>query len=384
MSKKIENSLAYKNEKLASEWNYDKNENLSPYDFAPTSPMRVYWICKKNHEWICSISKRNGGNNCPICHKQSFAKKNPLTDCANICLEWNYDRNLKIKPDAFSKNSHKRVWWKCIMNHEWEATIFSRVKGNGCPMCSGKKSTQENCLANVFPHIAQQWHSIKNVNLTPFDVTPSSGKKVWWLCENNHEWKAAIYSRQNRGCSQCQGYKIRDKNDIYNNDNSKKICKTCNDELDFSKYNSKTNKNGKKYYLPSCKKCEQEYLCKILSSEFGIAKDIVYRKKTFCKKENIPFDLTSDWVLFKLNEIEWKCELTGLPMKFNRKRNKNIKYEYCWDSISVDRIIPENGYVKNNVRFILNQVNSFKNDGNDERMYMIARSLLDYKDKFYE
>ena len=126
-------------------------------------------------------------------------------------------------------------------------------------------------------------------------------------------------------------------------------------------------------------KCENEYAATTASSKLGIARDIVYRKKTVCKKENMPFDLTPEWVLYRLNEIEWKCELTGLPMKSNRDgtKSRGEKYEFCWNSISVDRIIPHKGYTKNNVRFVLNQINAFKTDGDDDRMCMIAKALLD-------
>lgn len=39
------------------------------------------------------------------------------------------------------------------------------------------------------------------------DVVFGSQKKAWWLCEENHEWKATIYSRsRGSGCPHC--YKL--------------------------------------------------------------------------------------------------------------------------------------------------------------------------------
>lgn len=56
------------------------------------------------------------------------------------------------------------------------------------------------------PQLASQWHPSKNAPLTPNDVSPGSGKKVWWRCPNNHEWVAAINSRnQGVGCAYCAG-----------------------------------------------------------------------------------------------------------------------------------------------------------------------------------
>ncbi len=58
------------------------------------------------------------------------------------------------------------------------------------------------------PELSSQWHSHKNMPLTPKDVSSGSGIKVWWLCSNNHEWEAVINSRNRRhGCPYCAGQK---------------------------------------------------------------------------------------------------------------------------------------------------------------------------------
>ncbi|MDB3883712.1 zinc-ribbon domain-containing protein, partial [Candidatus Marinimicrobia bacterium] len=49
------------------------------------------------------------------------------------------------------------------------------------------KLSKEYNLAVLYPNIAKEWHSTKNGGLTPFDVTPGSGKKVWWICKKGHE-----------------------------------------------------------------------------------------------------------------------------------------------------------------------------------------------------
>jgi hypothetical protein len=45
----------------------------------------------------------------------------------------------------------------------------------------------------------------------------------------------------------------------------------------------------------------------------------------------------------------------------------------------MDRIFHKGGYTKNNVRFILNQINVFRQDHTDEQMYMLAEALLKYR-----
>ncbi len=68
------------------------------------------------------------------------------------------------------------------------------------------KARGDNCLDAVFPLLAQEWHPVKNGDLTPWDVTARSTKTVWWICENGHEWQASPDSRINgSGCPYCNG-----------------------------------------------------------------------------------------------------------------------------------------------------------------------------------
>jgi hypothetical protein len=92
--------------------------------------------------------------------------------------------------------------------------------------------------------------------------------------------------------------------------------------------------------------------------------------------ESLPFDLDKEWVLIRLNEIDWKCELTGMPMQKRRNNLEHRRTGFQWDSISIDKVVPSKGYVKSNVRFVLNQINLFKQDGDDNRMFMLAEALL--------
>tara|TARA_Y100000310_G_scaffold72876_1_gene69028 strand:- start:3654 stop:3893 length:240 start_codon:yes stop_codon:yes gene_type:complete len=41
---------------------------------------------------------------------------------------------------------------------------------------------EKKSLAETHPEIAAQWHLTKNEDLTPYDVTAGSGRKVWWKC----------------------------------------------------------------------------------------------------------------------------------------------------------------------------------------------------------
>ena len=331
-----ENDLQTVNSILAEEWNYEKNNGLTPLNIMANSNKKVWWKCSKGHEWQATINNRNKGNGCPVCdseRKTSFpeyalvyylekyglgvlhtykgkgyeldiyipSKKiaieydgcywhkhrtkkdleknykcekdgiklyrireglSPLNDssidyvvqenpkdlskviemilseivgaCVDVDMErdavdienlrvltekensllfsnsevgneWNNEKNGSLKPEHFSPNSHKKVWWKCRKGHEWQATIANRNRGRGCPYCSGKKVLKgDNDLQTVNPTLAKEWNYERNTELTPADVTSHSNKKVWWKCNKGHEWQATINNRNNgNGCPVC-------------------------------------------------------------------------------------------------------------------------------------------------------------------------------------
>ena len=124
-----------------------------------------------------------------------------------LAKEWNYKKNGNLRPENVSKNSSKKVWWKCNKEHEWQATIDHRTSGYGCPYCAGRCAIEgKNDLKTINPTLADEWNYEKNGDLMPQNFTASSGKKVWWKCKNGHEWQATIHNRnKGTGCPYCSG-----------------------------------------------------------------------------------------------------------------------------------------------------------------------------------
>lgn len=133
-----------------------------------------------------------------------------LSSNPEIAKEWNYERSGSLKPENFTANSSKKVWWKCSKGHEWQATIADRNNGRGCPYCAGQKVLIGiNDLLTINPALAAEWNHAKNGNLKPEHFTANSKKQVWWICGNGHEWQATICNRnKGRGCPYCAGRKI--------------------------------------------------------------------------------------------------------------------------------------------------------------------------------
>lgn len=194
---------------LAEQWHPRKNGDFKPSDVSPGSKRKVWWICGEGHAWKTTVKKRVKGSGCPYCTGHKPSKENNLQAVLpEIAKQWHPTKNGKLTPRKVTPGSKKKVWWMCEKRHEWEAAILNRKYGNKCPYCVGKRASKEYNLAVLHPEIAKQWHPDKNGTLTPEQVTPSSNLKVWWKCENGHEWFTKVGNRSKmggRGCPYCAG-----------------------------------------------------------------------------------------------------------------------------------------------------------------------------------
>lgn len=69
---------------------------------------------------------------------------------------------------------------------------------------------EEESLAELHPELSNEWNLSKNHPLLPSMFHPRSGKKVWWVCSEGHEWEATIDKRAGagRGCPYCANKKV--------------------------------------------------------------------------------------------------------------------------------------------------------------------------------
>lgn len=112
--------------------------------------------------------------------------------------------------DANSLSAKTSLLWQCSKGHSWQATLYSRINGTGCPYCKNRKLLKGfNDLETASPLLASEWHPIKNLPLTPDSVLYGSAKSVFWQCSLGHEWEAKIEARYNKksGCPYCAGVK---------------------------------------------------------------------------------------------------------------------------------------------------------------------------------
>ena len=133
-----ENDLMSVDSPLLKEWNYDRNGRLTPSDFKEHSARKIWWKCKKGHEWCSSISDRSRGDGCPYCSgKRVLVGFNDLAHInPYIAKEWNYEKNGNKIPQKYTCKSGIKVWWKCEKGHECKTSISNRSRGDGCPKCN--------------------------------------------------------------------------------------------------------------------------------------------------------------------------------------------------------------------------------------------------------
>jgi hypothetical protein len=139
--------------------------------------------------------------------KVSLASANP-----ELAKQWHKTKNLPLTPKDFAPNSNKKVWWVCSKNkaHVWEATIQSRNSGRGCGLCRGLVVLSGvNDLVTLFPKIAKTWDEKSNQPLDKTKVSPTSSKRVNWICKLGHSYTLPINSRVNgTECQVCNNHQI--------------------------------------------------------------------------------------------------------------------------------------------------------------------------------
>lgn len=221
------NDLATIFPELAKEWCLERNGDLLPTQVTRGSRKKVWWICSEGHEYESSVSNRVFGRGCPVCGvrrrgelriKNKIAKEGSLAETnQKLSSEWHPTRNGDLKPENVTRGSDRKIWWKCERGHEYEATISNRSYGKGCPICAGKKIVHGiNDLETMNLQLASEWNYKRNQEIMPSQVSPNSHKKVWWICDQGHEWEAQIKSRNmGTGCPICaktKGYKDKKNN----------------------------------------------------------------------------------------------------------------------------------------------------------------------------
>ena len=121
-----------------------------------------------------------------------------------LAKEWHPTRNGDLNPRTVTPGSGKKVWWICSQGHEWEAAIYSRNRGSGCPFCHNPTTADSTDTLIADTDLVKEWHLTRNMGLNLRNLPPGFSDKVWWICAEGHEWQATVKSRmKGNNCPDC-------------------------------------------------------------------------------------------------------------------------------------------------------------------------------------
>ena len=180
------NSFAAMYPDLLKEWDYIKNKEVSPEFTSCGSSKKVWWTCEDcKSSYDMRVSHKVNGIGCPFCsgyranHTNSLKTLNPT-----LAVEWHSTKNGKLTANDVPLYSNKKVWWIGNCGHEWISSITNRTRGNGCPICGGKRILIGfNDMWTTNPELAKLLLDSED----GYRFIQMSNKKVNWKCRTCNE-----------------------------------------------------------------------------------------------------------------------------------------------------------------------------------------------------
>uniref|UniRef100_UPI003AF16527 zinc-ribbon domain-containing protein n=1 Tax=Waltera sp. TaxID=2815806 RepID=UPI003AF16527 len=206
------NDLATRCPELSEDWDFEKNDPLGPSDVPMYSQASVWWKCSKGHSWKNTVSHRIQGQGCPYCAGNRILPgfNDIVTLKVSYLKDWDFRKNHDVKPEMLGPGSTKKVWWRCPKGHSWEAAVYSRTAGSGCPYCAGNRLVPGvNDIATAFPELVSEWDYDRNNGITPDMVAKTAARSYWWICPQGHSYSSSPGSRaRGCGCIYCAGKRL--------------------------------------------------------------------------------------------------------------------------------------------------------------------------------
>lgn len=208
------NDLASARPDLALEWHPTRNKEL-PSEVRPGTHKKAWWKCSAGHVWQAQIGSRNSGSGCPKCVERGPRASNRGWHLSRKDLVALWHPRNDLQPNEVSAGSKQVVWWECTVGHEWQCRVGKVLKDAACPLCREEQEGSKS-LAELDPELAAEWHLTLN-ECGPAAVPAGSNLRVWWKCEQGHEWQAVVNSRHRTGvgCGVCSNRRyLKGTNDL--------------------------------------------------------------------------------------------------------------------------------------------------------------------------
>lgn len=151
-----------------------------------------------------------------------------------------------------------------------------------------------------------------------------------------------------------------------------KVCNQCSENKVVEDYYARQCKYTKKdgsisyytYIKPICKSCWDKDSRKWFRKNW--LAHLVQQAKNRAKQKGLPFDITVDDI-----EVVQFCPYLGIELKQNFGAKGPSHF-----SPTLDKIVPERGYVKGNVQLISHKANAMKYNASIEELLHFANSII--------
>ena len=131
-----------------------------------------------------------------------------------IAAEWHPTKNLPLSPEKVTSGMKIDVWWLCLKcGNEYQAKMYSRKAGRGCPECGKKTRAKKRSLTAArknnflmqYPKLAEEFSPDDNPGIDISKLSAGSGIPIIWTCSKcGHKWPASVSKRtQGYGCEKC-------------------------------------------------------------------------------------------------------------------------------------------------------------------------------------
>ena len=185
--------------------------------------------------------------------------------------------------------------------------------------------------------LLKEWNYKKNGKILPETISLGSDKKIWWICDKGHEWKATVSSRSGKqkcGCPYCSGQKVisgwNDLGTLYPN-----IAKEWDIDKNSIKPSQVRPQSNKKYWW-KCSSCNNSWETSIATRVRGRNCPKCARQITICSHFKKVICIETKEVFNSIKEASMKYNLNGTSISNCCKGKSKTAGGYHWEYIKKD------------------------------------------------
>lgn len=210
-------------------------------------------------------------------------------------------------------------------------------------------------------------------------VCECCGKELEYITKNFRKYS---YNKGNGNlhsiCRECEDNKKREKEWK----DGKLLCHKCGKYLPIENFQTHKHYEYRDHREARCRDCktkqmkkarafydDKERLRKILRMRFYAARDRA-------NKKNLPFEITTEFLLDLWEKQDGKCAITNLPMTYINDNGR------IYTNVSIDQKEPNKGYTFENTQLVCMAVNQLKSDLSMNEMLLICEAVVNNASKW--